>query len=435
MGFKTWWTSLFTKGARGGPGGSTVLVRYGASSPPPRRGTRELFKAYRESAWLRAVESRIANECASAVKLRLYNGPEDDDQREPVTREEPAYELMRLLRRPVRVASGQIMTARQRNKILALWYGLVGEAFLVKQRGPSGRVTGLVPLSPLWVRGTPTPSQRYYTVQVGDEPEKQIATGDMIPIVDLDAENPYGRGVGTAAALGDELDTEEGLSVMAKALALNRGVPETIVLLENAKTSAQVEEARQGWRERFGGPDKAGQVEFLGGSANVVQLGMKAADAQLVEQRKFLRDTIIQVHGVSPEIFGVLEQSTRDSVDSAYYLLGLGVLVPWLDALTDAYQSHLVPEFGGEDDLWIGYKSPIPENRALQLNAMSIAPSAFRVRDLREVGGFAPDPERGDEEIASEPRIATPTQLPDGKSADPAWALAMSATVPRGSGS
>lgn len=428
MGFLDWFRS---KAARGGPGGTTVAWRYGISSPPPRRGTRELFQAYRTSAWLRAVESRIANECASAVKLRLYDGPEDDDQRKPVAPGDPRYELMRLLRRPVRVASGQVMTARQRNKILALWYGLAGEAFIVKQRGPSGRVTGLVPLSPLWVRGTPTPEQPFYTVQVdGQSPETRIAPGDVIPIVDLDAENPYGRGVGTAAALGDELDCEEGLATMAKALALNRGVPETLVLLEKATTASQVEEARRGWRERFGGPERAGQVEFIGGTAQVVQLGMKVSDSQLIEQRRFLRDTIIQVHGVSPEIFGVLEQSTRDSIDSAYYLLGLGVLVPWLDALCDAYQSHLVPEFGTEDDLWLSYKSPIPENRALQINAMSIAPSAFRVRDLREVGGFAPDPERGSEAIASEQRIATPTQLPAGKGADPQWALALAATVP-----
>ena len=430
MGIGSWMRGLFrARGSSSGPGG-TVVSYWGFGGCGPRRGTPELFRAYRESPWLFAVENRLANERANATKLRLFDGPEDDEVRAQIGREDARYELLRVWRRPTRVATGQIITVRQRVKLLALWFGLAGEGFLVKQRDPrTKRVVGLVPLSPLWVLSTPTVRAPYYVVQVSAEkPPQRIAPHDVIPFVDLDAENPYGRGVGVGMTLADEIDTDEGAAKLAKAELHNMGMPAGMMVLDGA-SQEDVEKTRSRWLERHQGPEKAGQIEFARGKASFIPLTRSQLFGQSVEQRKFLRDMFIQTHGISPEIFGVLDGSTRDSAYVAYYHLALGALVPWAEVVCDALNAHLVPDFAELEDCCASYVSPIPEDRELKLRCIATAPGAFRGRDARQIGGFAPDSELDDVVLSQNAATATPSQIPpgpaNGRLGDPQWALAL----------
>lgn len=438
MGFLAKIRSMLARGSSKGPGGPTVITSWGLGRGSPRRGTRELFQAYRDSPWLHAIENRLAQECATASRLLLYSGPEDDALRAQIDVGDPRYELLRVWRRPTQLVTGQVMSVRQRTKALALWYWLAGEAFVVKQRGALGQVVGLVPISPLWVLSFPTLEQPYYVVQVdASRPEtmQAVAPRDMIPIVDSDAENPYGRGCGVAASLADELDTDDAVSKMVRAEYANHGMPSGMVVLKGASPQAR-KQVKADWVERFQGPEKAGQVEFFEGDAQWIPMARPNTGSESVEMRRFLRDTFMQAHGFSPEILGVLDGSTRDSTDAAYYHLSLGALVPWCGTLCDALQTHLVPDFTQGEDVWVGHKSPVPDDRKLQLQAIATAPSAFRVRDVRTVGGFAPDAERSDQLLTEKQIQAGPTQVsqPRGASqADPVWAQALAGVASKGS--
>lgn len=427
---KRWWRAVAGSTE---PGGPTVISSFGYGSVPPRKGTLELFRAFRDSPWLQAVENRLAHERATALRLRLYDGPEDDDERAPIRRGDPRAKVLEVLRRPTVASTGQVISARQRDKLLALWYGLCGEAFLIKQRNAIGQVVGLVPISPLWVVSTPTVREPWYLCRADADPARPfraVPTQDVIPIVDLDPENPYGRGFGAGRSLGDELDTDEGAAKLMRAELFNMGSPSGVVVIEGA-TATELDKIRGQWRERFGGPDRAGQVEFAKGKAQFIPMSREKIFADAIDARKFLRDTFIQVHGISPEIFGVLNGSTRDSAWVAYYHLALGCLVPWCEIVIDAYQAHLVPDFGASD-VWLDYVSPVPEDRDLRLRSISVAPSAFRGRDVRQIGDFAPDAELDEKVLGNEPQRAQQTNLPStpGPSAralvarEPAWALA-----------
>lgn len=419
------------------PSGTMVASLGFGIGPTTRRGTREIFAAYRTHPWLFAISNRLAHERATAARRNLvaWDGPEDDLSRSQIGRDDPRYEIMRLLRRPLRVATGQIMTARARLKALALWYGLAGEAYIAKIRSEqTGRVVGLAPVSPLWVLSTPTEASPHYVVQVdGASAPRQVSPADMIPIVDPDAENPYGRGIGVGATLGDELDTDEGAAQMGRAVLANFGSPSGLVVVEGVEKD-ELPRLKASWQERFSGPARAGQIEFARGKATFVPISSSIKDSQLIEVRRFLRDTFAQAHGISPEIIGILDGSTRDSTYVAYYHLALGALVPWLEVLSDALQAHLVPEFGDDpESLCVGYTSPIPEDRELQLRCLATAPGAFRGADARRVGGFAPDAELGAQPLGRDPQIATPTQLPRGPGAsvrEPAFVAALTPTRP-----
>jgi hypothetical protein len=353
----------------------------------------------------------------------LFDGPEDDPQREQIGRGERGYEVLSAIRRPISLPNGGTMTMRQRDKLVALWYGLTGEAYLLKQR-IGGRVVSLAPVSPLWVKSTPTTDSPVYKIQVNNATTPlEFYPKDVIPIVDPDPELPFGRGSGVGMALDDELDTDEASAAMGRAILHNHGVPSGLMVLDGA-SKEELKAAQVQWEEKFQGPGKAGRIEFARGRATFIPISSKAADAQILETRKFLRDTFFHVYGVSPEVFGVIDGGTRDSAWVAYMHLALGALVPWLETLVDCYQAHLVPDFGDPDDIVLGYSSPVPDDRDLQIRCVATAPSAFRAKDIRKVGGFAPDAELDEKQLVESGQAATPTQLPSTPNGLVEWTIA-----------
>ena len=49
--------------------------------------------------------------------------------------------------------------------------------------------------------------------------------------------------------------------------------------------------------------------------------GVSPWELDFVESRKFLRDSANQHFHIPPEIMGILENSNRSTIDSAFYLL------------------------------------------------------------------------------------------------------------------
>lgn len=441
MGIGSWFKRVWrAAGSSQGPG--TAVRSFGWGPLPARKGTRELYRMYSENPWLFAVHNRLARERASGTKLEVFSGPEDDPTRQAVLPGDPRHEVLDVWARPVRLANGRLLTTLQRIKMLALFWELSGEAYLLKQRGRSpgpgqlGRVTGLVPCSPLWVISTPTVAEPRYLVQASpDKPAREIDPWDVIPLDEPDPLNPFGRGAGRGATYADELDTDEGCSAAARAVVANMGRPSGVLVLDLA-TQEQLEQQRVKWAERFGGPARAGQVELARGKAATwIPLSVDELFSNALEARKFFRDTFIQTAGLSGELFGVLDGATRDSAYVARYHMALGAIVPWCAVVADGLQTYLVPEFAEAGPAYIGFKSPVPEDKEFKARLLSIAPTAFRGRDARQLGDFAPDPELDELPLTHGPALATPSQLPttpgekrkrgDGRAltaGDPPWA-------------
>lgn len=408
MGIASWWRGLWAPKAMLPAGGGLLLT--GTAQTPPRRGTIELQQTYRKSPWLHVVVSTIGEKCSAATRaLRLYDGPEYAQNREMLRPGDSRLDLLEVLRRP---AGG--VTAANRWKLCRSWRALCGEFGLVKQRGPSvggrlGRVTGLVPIAPQWIASVPSEGDPYFTIRIGTLSER-VHLVDFVWCVDPDPINPWGRGVGHGESLSDELNADEGAAKMIAAWFANGGMPDVIVSLKGANKDA-LKDAEDKWHQRHRGARKAHQSHFTNGEVEVNRLDTTFKDQELVALREYEARSIIQTFAISPEVFGILDGSTRNSIDAAYYHFSLSVLAPWLDTLCDLFQEELVPEFGG--GCWLGYERSdvVPDDRDLKLRAIAVNPGAFRVKDLREAGGFVPDRERGDELLQGEP-TATPTQLP-----------------------
>ena len=233
----------------------------------------------------------------------------------------------------------------------------------------------------------------------------------MLWLKGLNLANPYGRGVGPAQVIADELDTDEYASKNVKAWFFNGGLPDVLISSEGADPD-ELQIAEEKFRARYGGPKKSHQIHWSGRKLEVQRLDTSFKEQDLVALRGDLRDTILRVYGIPPEIFGILENSNRATIDAAYYLLSKGVLFPMLKSLAGQLQLKLLPMFGGSPR-YLGFVNPIPEDRDFQLRGVSVAPSAFNVNEFRQLLGMLPV-NGGDSPLTTGGVTSGETNLPTG---------------------
>jgi HK97 family phage portal protein len=378
----------------------------------PKRGSAELLEAYRTHPWLRTVVHRIAVEVATAAKWELFTEPEGHPQRQQIH----AHPLLALFRSPSRR-----MTAVDVWAFVQMSLDLVGDAFVIIDRNESGFPAELTPIPATWVWRTPSPDSPVFQVSSGGTSAlREIPSQNMLWMREVDPANPRGRGVGPAHALANELDTDEYAAKFTAAFFVNGGLPGAVVSIEGGseKEAIRVEESLR--QKHGGGPSNVGKIHVTNKKLSFARLDTSFKDQALVELRKFERDTILQTFGVPPEVFGVIENSNRATIDAAYYLFAKAVLVPRLQLLVSELQMRVVGEYGA--GLHLGVVSPVPEDRDFMMRAMAVAPGAFRAGELRRLVGMLPDPDLDAIPLNQlSPVSATPTQLPPGKGGDPAW--------------
>lgn len=382
---------------------------------PMRRGTVELLTAYKEMPWLRTCVDTVANGVAD-VEWKVVRRVDAD--RRPVkdfslqfgtsksrwkslktlksaglVEEVPDHPLLRLLLDP-----NDYMTGRALAKLVEVHKSLVGEAFLVvEKRGPVP--VGLWPVPPSWVQRLPDmqepPERRFYTLSVAGK-VRDLPADQVIPLRDLDPDDPMGRGIGPGFALGDELESDEYAARFVKNSFFNNMLPAAIVSIETEKGGGQglKEQAirfKEELRREHQGADNAGKLLITSGKVSAERLDTTFRDMNLVELRKFLMSFVRMTYSIPPEVVGDVTNSNRATADASRAILAEQAIVPRAEFMRTELQMRLMPLFGDESAVLV-YESPVPEDRVHVLNVMSKMPQAFSFDEWREIAGRQPDP-------------------------------------------
>jgi len=405
-----------------------LLTRVFMFGQPPPRGSRELLIAYKRLPWLRAALSRIANAVASTdwelfqlvpstrnerfIRQKQERGltfrpsPWDDalpKMQKKIVRSsgDTRQKLLRLAKQLGNLVEVEdhpfldflhggnpVIEGRTSRLITQVYLDLVGDAYWVLERDPAGRPMEYWPIPTTWVVERPTSRRPVYRVGYRGW-EVEIPYTEVLWMRDPDPENPYGIGTGFGWALGDELETDEYTAKHLKTWFYNRAVPELLIGVESG-TEAQLRQAQERWEAQHQGFQRAYRTHWFRGKLSVTQLSQTFQNQQLVELRKFERDTIISVLGVPPEILGIIESSNRATIDVSNYLFARWVVQPRLEFWRTQLQERILPEFS--EDLILNYGSPIPEDTERMLRAARIAPWALTRNEWREILGYDPDP-------------------------------------------
>ncbi len=408
---------------RGDPGVSQQVLNaiFPRRGDPPRRGTPGLLRAYSDMPWLRAVTTRVATMTATprwhiyAVQRATNTGAKRyvrdyalqrapfGERRKMLTSLARTGELVEIFEHPFLDAwqgGGSYVTGMQTRKLLQIYLDLVGEAFLIKERNAAGAVVGLWPVPPSWIITVPTPLQPWYWIIFRNQ-RLQIPDTEVLWAFEPDPYNPYGRATGMANSLADELDTQEFASKHIRGFFFNNARPDFVAWVKGDPNtpSARVSETelvrlKQRWLQEHQSVFRRWAPHFVNRELGIYEFKQDLQAIQAIPLLQHERDTIVQVYGVPPEIFGIINDSKRSTIDMAAFHMGLFVVQPRLESQRDILQAHLLPEY--DERLVIEYDSPIPEDREFAINVVNAAPWAFSMDDVRAIAALPTlGPEKG----------------------------------------
>jgi len=388
------------------PAGGMVFVDRSANSLT--RGSREILSLYHQSPWLRAVVTKIAQHYAS-VPWSLYRVTTTSTKQSQRLRNQLTHKSLEERSSIVKKAvQTEQLEEIYEHPLLTMWeggnkafgghkvreltckyYDTVGEVPWIIERNSMGLPAELWPVPPTWIVKLPENKSQPVELRWGTI-TKNISQNDIIWFRDENLINPYGRGIGIAHSLSDELDSDEYAAQMIKQAFENRGLLDVVISIEGARED-QLQRARAEFQNRHGGWLKAGVPFFHSGKADVKVVSQSFTEMQLLQLREWERDTIISIYGVPPELLGVLGKSNRATITESREIMASEVLVPRLEYTKNVVNQKLVPQFG--DDLYMDYENPSPGNSEFVLRAMQANPATVTVREWRELQGLT---DRGD---------------------------------------
>lgn len=381
----------------------------GQTGRPPRREAGDFLKAYTESPWLRAIVGRISETAAGVCYQAVVPGQPSADgtrfvvggrrfaktvnrldrsARQRVVRQALAdqeavelvdHPLVDLIEQPCPFFDG--LSVRM---LVHVYLDTVGECFLWKQRETEvGPPTQLWPIPAHWVRETPTPARQSFRIQWGAF-KSTIPATEMLWLRTLDPWDPYGRGVGQANAIADELDADEATAKHVAAYFYNSARPDFLIY-NTGLGPEETKRAQTDWLNRLRGAARAWMPFFFSRDVKIHEFENDIGSQKVVELRQFERDACMQVYGMSPEILGVLTNSNRSTIDASDYLLMSKLIVPRVERVRSQLQTWLVPEF--DDRIVLEYENPVREDVAQRIQAATAAPWSITVDEWRELSG------------------------------------------------
>lgn len=375
---------------------------------PPRRGTQELLRAYRQMPWLRAVTHKVSFNTASvqwqlfvirpeagkkAIRhIKAQRGTLRDRARARKQASAQGMDVQEITDHPlldVLHHANDVMIGLTARQVTQIWLDLKGEAYWLKERNIASAPQAIWPVPPHWVKRTPTPDYPFF--ELGFRGWQGIVPAtEVVWFQSPDPENPYGRGTGVAEALGDELETDEYTAKYTKSWFYNSARPDLLVAGDQL-SPAEARRLEENWNAKHQGFWQAFKAHFTNAKLDVHQISQTFESMQLVDLRRFERDTIVQVYGVPPEILGILTNSNRATIEAATYLYAEHVLVPRLELMRNYMQERLVPDF--DERLILDYESPVPEDKEHRLNVAKAAPFSVLVDEWRAMRGDEPLPD------------------------------------------
>ena len=272
---------------------------------------------------------------------------------------------------------------------------LVGECGWLKVRN-GRKIIALLPIPKAWILQKPTVGNHYFEITpygTTGGVSLTVPPEDFIYFKDVDLVDPYGSGKGLSESIGDELETDEYASKYQKNFFFNDATPPYVVtgFQGNEVSATQIKKSLM---EKIGGFRKAREPAILTGSMDVKPLGISPKELDMVESRKFLRDECLQHYQLPPEIFGIIENSNRATIDSSFYLTQKNVIIPRLKFFERVVNNQLLNEY---DDLICMHKVKVIEDDDLNLRIYSfgVQNGCITKEQFCEKFGINPNPEEG----------------------------------------
>ena len=255
-----------------------------------------------------------------------------------------------------------------------------------------------------------------YTFSMGNGLQKEYPKTNVIMDLDLDLTKPYISGRGKAEAVKDEIETDELVQRYIKYFYINSARPDVYITAATGDEMSEDDVIRieQMWLKKFQGVNNAHKPVFLNWDAKVFSVPSSHKDMELLDTRKFYRDTTIQHFGVPPEIMGIVENSNKATVIAAEHIYAKQVRLPILEHFETIITEHILPRYNDSEGMVFKFENILPDDVELNLQVSNegLSRGALTINEWRRAMGFAPM-ENGDVLLLPTNVISTPVTITD----------------------
>lgn len=371
-----------------------------------RMGVKQLLEGYEKLPWLRAISDKVGYSVGTATwQLFVVKSVTTGKavRKAAIARGDMKHRRRALKRIGNNVVKGLELQEIERHPALDLLLNgnprfngqtamelstshvdLAGEALWMFDLNGAGLPTAFYPLPPTWIADMPREGRDTFIVSLPSG-TKELTPKEALYMYRPKPADPYNRGTGIAGAIADELETDASAARYLKSWFSNRARPDILVTSEGLRKE-DMDRLEERWLGKL--TNKNNVPYFLNRKVDVQVLGQSMQEMQMSQLRKDERDIILHVYGAPPEIFGIVENSNRSTIDASDYLYNKYVVVPRLEFFRRVLQKNLIERY--DDRLILDYISPVMEDHEFDLNVIKAAPGAFEIDEIRDMADREP---------------------------------------------
>lgn len=208
----------------------------------------------------------------------------------------------------------------------------------------------------------PTAIKSYIYQDVIDNKKIEIIyqPEDIIHFKKPNPNNPF-RGLGIVEAMAETIDVDNLTNLTTKNFFKKGAITNFVLSTEQKITKDQLHRLRAELRQDYTGPENAYKTMILGGGLKPEKVAFSNKDMEFLSQLEWYRNKIMSGFGNTLASLGMLDDVNRATHESAMIEWKRVSCKPDMEAIVNALNEYLVPEFG--DDLILGFTDPIPEDR------------------------------------------------------------------------
>lgn len=239
-------------------------------------------------------------------------------------------------------------------------------------------------------------SYNYKDVINGDKVDFTYKPSDIIHFKKPNPSNPF-RGLGAVEALADDIDLDNLTIETTKQFFKGGAITNFVLSTEDKVTPEQIARLEAQMRSKHGGAVNAYKAMILGGGLKPVDISYTNKEMQFLEQLAWYRDKIMVGFGNTKASLGMIDDVNRASHEGSIIEWQRNTVKPDMEAIVNALNEFLVPEFG--DNLVLGFCDPVPEDRSDDISEVKdLYPLGILTRDeARDMIDLDPAEEGGDE--------------------------------------